>query len=86
MKVYVLNKEYGNGTLNGAECVGVFDTEEKAQKAMEGEIKKTEEKWTAWCEYFESPQNINTTIGVGVATISTEGRYKHYLVSEKKVQ
>lgn len=86
MKVYVLNKEWGNGTLNGSECVGVYDTEEKAQKVMEGEIKKTEKKWTAWSKYLKNAKNFNTTIGIGVATISSEGRYKHYLVSEKKVQ
>lgn len=83
MKVYVLNVEFAYGTLNGVECVGVFDTEEKAQKVMEWEIEKTEKKWTERCENFE---NINTTIGIRVATISTEGRYKHYRVSEKKVQ
>lgn len=41
MKVYVLNVEYAYGTLNGSECVAVFDTEEKAQKVMEWEIEKT---------------------------------------------
>lgn len=86
MKVFVLNKEYGYGTLNGVECVGVFDTEEKAQKVMEWEIEKTEKKWTEKCENFENAKNINTTIGIGVATISTENRYKHYLVSEKEVK
>lgn len=86
MKVYVLNMEYAYGTLNGMECVGVFDTEEKAQKVMEWEIEKTKKKWTEWCENFENTKNINTTIGIGVATISTEERYKYYLVSEKKVK
>lgn len=86
MEVYVLNVEFANGTLNGVECVGVFDTEEKAQKVMEWEIEKTKKKWTEWCGTFEDAENINTTIGIRVATISTEGRYKHYLVSEKKVK
>lgn len=86
MEVYVLNVEYAYGTLNGVECVGVFDTEEKAQKVMEWEIEKTEKKWTERCESFENAKNINTTIGIRVATISIEGRYKHYLVSEMKVQ
>ena len=81
-----MNKEFGYGTLYGAECVGVYDTEEKAQKVMEGEIKKTEKKWTAWSKYLKNAKNFNTTIGIGVATISSEGRYKHYLVSEKKIQ
>ena len=86
MKVYVLNKEWGNGTLNGSECVGVYDTEEKAQKVMEGEIKKTEKKWTERYKNFVSTKNIDIAIGIGVATISTEDRYKHYLVSEKEVK
>lgn len=86
MDVYVLNKEFGYGTLYGAECVGVFDTEEKAQKAMEWEIEKTEKKWAERYENFVSTKNIDTTIGIGVATISTEDRYKHYLVSEKEVK
>lgn len=86
MKVYVLSQEWGNGTLNGMECVGVFDTEEKAQKVMEWEIEKIKKKWTEQCENFEATKNINTTIGIGVATISTEDRYKHYLISEKKVK
>lgn len=86
MKVYVLSYEWGNGTLNGMECVGVFDTEEKAQKVMEWEIEKIKKKWTEQCENFENAKNINTTIGIGVATISTEDRYKHYRISEKKVK
>lgn len=32
MKVYVLSYEWGNGTLNGMECVGVYDIEEKAKR------------------------------------------------------
>lgn len=45
MKVYVLNKEWGNGTLNGSECVGVYDTEEKAKEKMHRAIAETEEVW-----------------------------------------
>lgn len=86
MKVYVLNVEYAYGTLNGVECVGVYDTEEKAQKVMEGEIEEAEKKWTDRCDSFENAKNINATIGIRVATISSVGRYKHYLISEKEVQ
>ena len=41
MKVYVLNMEYTYGTIKGIECVGVYDTKEKAQKAMEDRIDRT---------------------------------------------
>lgn len=53
---------------------------------MEWEIEKIKKKWTEQCENFENAKNINTTIGIGVATISTEDRYKHYRISEKKVK
>lgn len=86
MKVYVLNKEYVHGMFNGMECVGVFDTEEKAQKVMEGEIKKIEKKWTEEYGTFENAKNIDTTIGVGVATISIGDRSKYYIVSEREVK
>lgn len=42
MNVFVLNMEYAYATLKGVECVGVYDTEEKAQKAMEESIDRTE--------------------------------------------
>lgn len=85
MKVYVLNMEYRYGTSNGTECVGVYDTEEKAQKAMENEIEKEREEVKKLDE-LNAPNGASIIIGKGESAISTGWAHKYYTIIGKEVK
>lgn len=85
MKVYVLNMEYAYGTLNGVECVGVYDTEEKAQKALEDEIERVRERWQGFKE-IDVPIGVSIIKGKGEGVISTEWAQRYYIIIGKEVQ
>lgn len=80
MNVFVLNMEYTYGTLKGVECVGVYDTEEKAQKAMRTE-KKWKEHWDA-----DITKHLNIVKGEGVGVISTLATNKYFTIVEKEIE
>lgn len=60
MNVFVLNMEYAYGTISDTACVGVYDTEEKAQKAMEEKIDISE----------KNGKNIGMLIAPNTLTLS----------------
>lgn len=85
MKVYVLIKDYAYGRVKGVECVGVYDTKEKAQKAMEEEIDMTEKNWT---EHWSADitKHLNIVKGEGVGVISTLATNKYFTIVEKEIE
>lgn len=85
MEVYVLNMEYTYGTIKGIECVGVYDTKEKAQKAMEERIDRTEKNWK---EHWDADitKHLNIVKGDGVGVISTLVMYNYFTIVGKEVE
>lgn len=85
MNVFVLNMEYLYGTFKGIECVGVYDTKEKAQKAMEESIDRTEKKWK---EHWDADitKHLNIVKGEGVGVISTLATNKYFTIVEKEIE
>ena len=48
MIVYVVNSEYAYGTYSGSNCVGVYDSREKAEKVMNDQIENIKNRWTCF--------------------------------------
>ena len=46
MIVYVVNSEYAYGTYSGSNCVGVYDSREKAEKVMKDQIENIKNRWS----------------------------------------
>lgn len=85
MNVFVLNMEYVYGTFKGIECVGVYDTKEKAQKAMEDRIDRTKKNWK---EHWDADitKHLNIVKGEGVGVISTLVMNNYFTIVEKEVE
>lgn len=85
MNVFVLNMEYAYGTISDTACVGVYDTEEKAQKAMEEKIDISEKKWKEHWD-ADSTKHLNIIKGKGNGVISAVGAYKYFTITEKEIE
>ena len=48
MIVYVVNSEYAYGTYSGSNCVGVYDSREKAEKVMNDQIENIKNRWACF--------------------------------------
>lgn len=85
MKVYVLSMDWAYGRVKGIECVGVYDSKEKAQKVMEEEIDATKKEWTAhWDADVAKLLKINK--GEETSKIAHSGMHKYFTITEKEVQ
>lgn len=85
MNVFVLNMEYAYGIINGTDCMGVYDTEEKAQKAMEEKIDISEKKWKEQWD-ADSTKHLNIIKGKRNGVISAVGPYKYFTITEKEIE
>lgn len=85
MKVYVLIEDYAYGRVKGVECVGVYDTKEKAQKSLEDEIDMTEKNWTEhWCA--DVIKFLKIKKGEGTGMIKHSGMHKYLTIVEREVK
>lgn len=85
MNVFVLNMEYAYGTIEGVECIGVYDTKEKAQRAMVEKIDATEKNWK---EHWDADitKHLNIIKGEETGVISTLTMNKYFTITEKEVE
>lgn len=84
MKVYVLIMDCAYGSVKDVECEGVYDTKEKAQKAMEEEIDATKKKWSDWDADVAKLLKISKGDETGV--IAHSGMHKYFTITEKEIK
>lgn len=83
MKVYVLIMERTYGIYNELDCVGVYDTEEKAQGAMEEEIDHIKNRWL---KSEKNVAHVYIKISKGEGTISLDDKCRYYIIEEKEIK
>lgn len=81
MIVYVVNSEYAYGTYSGSNCVGVYDSREKAEKVMKDQIENTNNRWTN----FGKANDTEVIITDDMSVISLEDKCETIKIIEKKV-
>lgn len=81
MIVYVVNSEYAYGTFSGSNCIGVYDSREKAEKVMKDQIENTRKRW----ECFKDAGEIKTMTIEDRVIISSKNRSETVKIEAKKV-
>lgn len=85
MKVYVLIMNYAYGNIKDVARVGVYDTKEKAQKAMEEEIDATKKKWTEHWD-ADAAKLLKISKGDETGVIAHSDMYKYFTITEKETK
>lgn len=81
MIVYVVNSEYAYGTYSGSNCVGVYDSREKAEKVMKDQIENIKNRWA----YFKDAGEIKMMTIEDRVIISSKNRSEAIKIEVKKV-
>lgn len=81
MIVYVVNSEYAYGTYSGSNCVGVYDSREKAEKVMKDQIENIKNRWTC----FKDAGEIQMMTIEDRVIISSKNRSETIKIDVKKV-
>lgn len=81
MIVYVVNSEYAYGIFSGSNCIGVYDSREKAEKVMKDQIENTRKRW----ECFKDAGKIEMMTIEDRVMISSKNRRETVKIEAKKV-
>ena len=82
MIVYVVNSEYAYGTYSGSNCVGVYDSREKAEKVMKDQIENIKNRWA----YFKDAGEINMMTIEDRVIISSKNRSEAIKIEARQLR
>lgn len=82
MIVYVVNNEYAYGTYSGSNCVGVYDSREKAEKVMKDQIENMKNRWAC----FKDAGEINMMTIEDRVIISSKNRSEAIKIEARQLR
>ena len=82
MLVYVVNNEYAYGTYSGSNCVGVYDSREKAEKVMKDQIENMKKRWAC----FKDAGEINMMTIEDRVIISSKNRSEAIKIEARQLR